>query len=85
MKAEELTKDQYLSKFDKCMAALNERFEENTYDYAEKRHPSLWAKMLEMEDGLNQTWGKDFKAFEKHLIAFYKLNLRMINLCKGNC
>ncbi|MCP4368220.1 MAG: hypothetical protein GY797_08965 [Deltaproteobacteria bacterium] len=79
-----MEKDPYLKKFYKCIEALNKVFIENTFDYIEKNHPDMWTKMLEHETGINDTWDISMKAFETHLVAFYRLNLRMIKLCKTN-
>ena len=84
-------KDIFLEKFDNCIEAINkivseteESIIENLFEYIGKKHSDLLLSLLTAEKGIEETWGKDFKEFEKHLVEFYKMHIRMINRCKNN-
>lgn len=74
----------YLFKFDLCIKELNKRFHVETFDHNDKKHPELWKRLTKAEDRLNQFWDKDSSSFDKALVEFYKVVLKMINNCKNN-
>jgi len=83
--------DKFLEKFDNCILAINkivseteESVIENLLEYIGKKHSDLLLSLLASEKGVEENWGKDFSEFEKHLIEFYKMHVRMINRCKNN-
>ncbi len=79
-----MTDYDYLFKLDQCYKKLNKTFHVDTFDHNEKKHPELWKRMIKAEDRLNKHWGKNSSEFDKALLEFYKVVLKMINNCKNN-
>lgn len=68
----------------KTISSTDESVIERVFDYTKNNHPVLLQDIGKAWEGILQTWGNDFESFEKHLIEFYKLHIRMINRCKNN-
>ena len=83
--------DKFLEKLLECLEAIeksisstDESIIERVFDYTKNHHPLLLQDLEKAWCDVSRTWGNDFESFEKHLIEFYKLHIRMINRCKNN-
>lgn len=85
------TKDEFLEKFERCNEAIRKLADETDqgiierlWDYTGKKHPDLILSLLVAEKGIEEHWGKDFTEFEKHLVEYYKMHVRIVNRCRNN-